>query len=361
MEEVTIILFTIAMICVVYGLYNWFIGRHQHTDSRRTYPYEDRRVYRKDKFDDSAIVWCAIFLSIDQQILKNLLYNNVYYMYTGFRLRKRSGGYRHIARPRKTLMDIQKTIHHKILAPVHIHPTVTGFRKGFSIMDNAQRHLGKDEIIKTDILHFFPSIKKDKVIQVFEKIGYPKHISYVLAELCCLSGQLPQGAPTSPALSNIISYEMDRKLSALSSRYGLTYTRYADDLTFSGSQLKPEQILPAIKKIVNEEGFSINHKKTRYISQGKRKIITGISISSGNKLTLPKAKKREIRKNVHFILSKGLAEHQRFIKSTDPVYLKRLIGYLSFWKTVEPENKFVTDSIRALYELQKDKTTGFTR
>ena len=184
--------------------------------------------------------------------------------------------------------------------------------------------------------------------KTFEKIGYPENVSKVLGVLCCLYRHLPQGAPTSPALSNIVGYEMDKKLAALAAEYGLTYTRYADDLTFSGDVFPKEQIIPRIKQIIRDEKFEPNHKKTRFINEYGRKIITGVSVSSGAKLTIPKARKREIRKNVYFILTKGLAEHQRRIGSSDPVYLKRLIGELCYWRSIEPDNAYVSDSINRL-------------
>ena len=93
--------------------------------------------------------------------------------------------------------------------------------------------------------------------------------------------------------------------------------------------------------------------KTRFINEYGRKIITGVSVSSGAKLTIPKARKREIRKNVYFILTKGLAEHQRRIGSSDPVYLKRLIGELCYWRSIEPDNAYVSDSINRLKCLEK--------
>ena len=315
-----------------------------------SYLFERGKI--KFYFDDEAIIWCANFLSIEKEALEKVLSSDVSLKYKKFRMRKRRGGYRIISCPKKELMSIQKTIYNRILSPVNIHPAATGFRKGFSIIDNVKLHLGKDEIIKTDIVNFFGSIKREKVISTFERIGYPSNISIILAELCCIDGHLPQGAPTSPALSNIISYEMDKNLSSLSYKYGLSYTRYADDITFSGYRVNPKLILDDIKKAIHEEKFSIKREKTRYIGKNKRKLITGISISSGKKLTIPKAKKREIRKNVYFILTKGLEEHKRFIKSTDPVYLKRLISYLFFWKMVEPDNKYVTDSIVALKKMQ---------
>lgn len=104
---------------------------------------------------------------------------------------------------------------------------------------------------------------------------------------------LAAGAPTSPALSNIVGYEMDKKLAALAAEYGLTYTRYADDLTFSGDVFSKEQIIPRIKQIIRDEKFEPNHKKTRFINEYGRKIITGVSVSSGAKLTIPKARKRD--------------------------------------------------------------------
>ena len=312
----------------------------------------NEKAKRSLSFDNEAIAWCANLLSIDKAEFEKILYSDVCLMYKKFKIRKRSGGKRTIASPQNTLMAIQKTIYNRILLQVNIHPAATGFRKGLSIVNNVKLHLGKDDIIKTDLVNFFGTIQQEKVIKAFENMGYPSKYSVILADLCCLYGRLTQGAPTSPALSNIISYEMDRKLTFLSHKYRLAYTRYADDITFSGNDTNPDFILPEIKRIVNEEGFSLNQKKTRYINRNKRKLITGISISSGKKLTIPKAKKREIRKNVYFVLTKGLAEHQKFINSTDPVYLKRLLCYLSFWKMVEPDNKYVTDSIAALKNIR---------
>ena len=228
-----------------------------------------------------------------------------------------------------------------------IHPAAVGFRSGHSVVDNASPHLEKRYVLKMDIHDFFFSIRSRRVKKTFEKIGYPENVSKVLGVLCCLYRHLPQGAPTSPALSNIVGYEMDKKLA------GLTYTRYADDLTFSGDVFPKEQIIPRIKQIIRDEKFEPNHKKTRFINEYGRKIITGVSVSSGAKLTIPKARKREIRKNVYFILTKGLAEHQRRIGSSDPVYLKRLIGELCYWRSIEPDNAYVSDSINRLKCLEK--------
>lgn len=301
-------------------------------------------------FDDGAITWCANFLIIDKNTLIGILKDTSDH-YSHFRLGKRSGGYRTISAPNATLLNVQKTIYKRILLSVNVHPASMGFRQNISVAHNAKAHLGNKQILKADITDFFGSIKKHRIIKVFEKIGYPANISQVLAELCTLENKLPQGAATSPTLSNIIAYDMDVKLASVAQKSNLTYTRYADDLTFSGEDISFELTLSEIDRIIRDEKFVIQRKKTRFLTEKRRKIVTGISVSSGKKLMIPKAKKREIRKNVHYILTKGLIEHQRFIGSTDPSYMKRLMGYLNFWLMVEPENEYVRKSIAALKKL----------
>lgn len=303
------------------------------------------------RFDKAALAWCSNLLGVEEEKLKDIL-ENIPDHYSVFWIKKRKGGYRLISAPMEELKAIQDTIYHRILSPVNIHPAATGFRHQRSVADNARPHLGKRYVLKTDIHDFFQSIRSIRVRKTFKEIGYPPKEAKVLAALCCKYRCLPQGAPTSPVLSNIIAYGMDKKLAELALAYGLTYTRYADDLTFSGDIFPKEEVLSRIKQIVEEEKFKLNHKKTSFMDECRRKIITGVSISSGEKLTIPKARKREIRKNVHFILTKGLAEHQRRIGSTDPVYLKRLIGTLCYWRAIEPDNRYVSDSIAALKRLQ---------
>ena len=305
------------------------------------------------RFEKEAVIWCAALLGVEVNRLEEIL-NNVSGHYQEFWMRKRSGGYRMISAPDKDLQAIQSTIYSRILSSVTIvHPAAVGFRCGRSVVDNAAPHLGKRYVLKMDIHDFFGSIRSPRVRQTFKKIGYPENVSKVLGALCCLHRHLPQGAPTSPALSNIVGYEMDRKLAALAAEYGLTYTRYADDLTFSGDVFPKEQIIPQVKRIIRDEKFEPNHKKTHFMNQSSRKIITGVSVASGVKLTIPKSKKREIRKNVYFILTKGLAEHKRRIGSHDPAYLKRLIGMLCYWRAIEPDNTYASDSIAALKRLEK--------
>ena len=208
------------------------------------------------RFEKEAVIWCAALLGVEVNRLEEIL-NNVSGHYQEFWMRKRSGGYRMISAPDKDLQAIQSTIYSRILSSVTIvHPAAVGFRCGPAVGDNAAPHLGKRYVLKMDIHDFFGSIRSPRVRQTFKKIGYPENVSKVLGALCCLHRHLPQGAPTSPALSNIVGYEMDRKLAALAAEYGVTYTRYADDLTFSGDVFPKEQIIPQVKRIIRDEKFA---------------------------------------------------------------------------------------------------------
>ena len=305
----------------------------------------------RPKFNPDAIAWCASFLDVDRGVLSRTL-KNIPDCYKLFSLRKRSGGFRIISAPRKQLRDIQQTLYRKALFPVHPHPAATGFRAGMSVKDNAGVHLGRKYVLKTDIHDFFGSIGLSKVRKTFESIGYPYHTAKVMAHICCLKRRLPQGAPTSPALSNLVVKEMDEKMARFAQSRGIRYSRYADDMVFSSDEMNFKEVLASVDRIVREEGFRLNRKKTRLLGEKKRKIITGVSISSGTKLTIPKTQKREIRQNVYYVLKYGVKEHQRRIGSKDPVYLKRLAGQLGFWLSVEPENAYARRSLKALGKLK---------
>lgn len=289
----------------------------------------------------------AILLGIQGNILASIVAHTESFYYS-FEIPKRSGGTRNISAPYPVLLSAQKWIYENILSKVKIHDNAKGFIRKTSITDNAKVHLNTNHVLKMDIEDFFPSIKINRIMSIFRNLGYTKKISYYMSSICCLHGVLPQGAATSPCLSNIIAKRMDARITGLASHFELNYTRYADDFTLSGKVLPPK-IIDYIEEIVKQEGFLINKKKTNLIGRKKQKIITGISISSGE-LKIPREKKREVRKNVHYVLKNGLFEHQKQINSFDPIYVERLLGNLFFWQSVEPDNKFVKSSINKLKE-----------
>lgn len=269
----------------------------------------------------------AMLLGIQVSTLAAMIANTSSFYYN-FEIPKRRGGMRTISAPYPVLLNAQKWIYENILNKIKVHDSAKGFIRKTSIVDNARTHLERNYVLKMDIENFFPSIKINRVISVFRNLGYTKKMSYYLSSICCLHGTLPQGAVTSPCLSNIIAKRMDARIAGLSARFALNYTRYADDFTLSGDKLPP-RIINYVEKIVNQEGFLVNKKKTSLIGKGKQKIITGISISSGE-LKIPRKQKRKVRQNVYYVLKNGLFEHQKHINSYDPIYIERLLGYLFF-------------------------------
>ena len=292
----------------------------------------------------------AKLLGLKDEVLARIV-NDSRSFYYNYSIPKRQGGYREISSPFPVLLEAQKWIYQNILIKQPLHPNSMGFRQNISVVDNAKMHLNRPVILKMDIENFFPSIKLNRIISIFRNLGYTKKISYYLASICSLYRVLPQGGATSPAISNIITKRLDYRLSGLALKFDLKYSRYADDFTFSGKAI-PVRVIDYIESIVKDESFSINKNKTKLLNENKQKIITGISISSG-KLTIPKKRKREVRKNVYHILSKGLFVHQKHIKSNDPIYLERLIGYLHFWNHIEPKNEYVVNSLKALKQYSE--------
>lgn len=177
------------------------------------------------------------------------------------------------------MKERQRWILKNILSCVEIKDCVHGFVKGKSIVTNAKCHVAKKEILCLDISDFFPSTKLSKVIDVFKKLGYIDAVAEYLATLCTYNGELPQGAPTSPALSNIIFTTIDEQLMLFAKENDLTYTRYADDLTFSTNSNNIEEFIDEIECIINEFGYTLNKNKTHIMKDNYRKMVTGLVVN----------------------------------------------------------------------------------
>jgi retron-type reverse transcriptase len=275
-------------------------------------------------------------LGLDFGLLVKMLHEP-HSFYRSFVIPKRSGGIRKIRTPRPILLESQRWILKEILDNIEVNQCAHGFVRGRSIITNATQHLGAREMLKVDIEDFFPSLSSARVSGIFRDAGYSANVSNALQRLTTLSSGLPQGAPTSPALSNIACRDVDGRLSEISLKNNITYTRYADDLTFSGEEL-PKNLFEIIVRELAAEGLSINEGKTVLSGAGGRKIITGISISSGE-LKLPRRYQRELRKQVHFVVSRGIHAHGEAIENKDPLLLDRLLGKVNFWLQVSPESK----------------------
>lgn len=256
--------------------------------------------------------------------------------YRQFKIPKRTGGSRTIHAPYPSLCECQRWILDEILYKTKISRAAHGFVKGKSILTNSKEHTGKDHIIKIDLKDFFPSIHINRVFGLFSSLGYNDKVSFYLARLCTYENGLLQGSPASPFISNIIAYSMDRRLIGYLKRKGAKYTRYADDITISSNSIKSIN-LSVIYKIIEEEGFQINHKKTIMSGPGQRKIITGIDISSGQPRPLKKFR-RFIIQEAYYISRFGISSHMKKRKIRDPYYKDSLNGKISFWEMIDPHS-----------------------
>ena len=241
-----------------------------------------------------------------------------------------------ISAPSKNLKIRQRWILDNILINIPISDFAYGFKTGCSIKNNAMIHANHTYAICLDIKDFFPSIKFDSVVSIFSKCGYSSSASKRLAQLCCYNRELPQGAPTSPQISNIICKDLDIQLNSIALKYDAAYSRYADDITFSAND-DINDALPIIKKTIQSFGFQINNSKTTIYSKGQPKFITGLVVQNGT-VRIPKKLKRELKKEIYYCQKFGVTNHlinsgaKKFIN-----YREHLYGKAYYIFMVEPE------------------------
>ena len=260
--------------------------------------------------------------------------------YRVYSVPKKSGGERQIESLRIVLKVVQRWIYYNILVKVKLSENVYGFIPGKNIFTNAHKHINSKNLLVVDINNFFPSISKCKVFDIFRNAGFTVRVSYVLSGLCTFEGRLPQGAPTSPMLANIAFASSDTILSDLSERWGCIYTRYADDLAFSGDRHFNKDDIQIISEILNGNGFQINNNKSRILGKGSRQVIAGLVI---NKYGLPPREKRRKWRALFYNVSKNPQE----VKTKE----SQLRGIASFVKQYNP-------SIASAYFEIANRTAG---
>ncbi|WP_159918831.1 reverse transcriptase family protein [Rhodococcus sp. WAY2] len=215
-----------------------------------------------------------------------------------YRYRIRSD-HRLLEAPKERLREVQRRILRGLLDRVPPHAAAHGFVPGRSVHTFAAPHTGRDVVVRIDLRAFFPSISQARVRAVFDSLGYPPRVSRVLTGLCTTStppdvlarlpfdtasrlrgSHLPQGAPTSPALANLVAYRLDRRLTGLARSSRAEYTRYADDLAFSGVDLSADRLISAVGRIAADEGFSVHPRKTRIMRAHRRQHLAGLVVNS---------------------------------------------------------------------------------
>lgn len=270
--------------------------------------------------------------------------NSTSSFYREFSIPKRSGGERLISSPYPTLSYIQKLILDKFLNHLEVSPKAFAYVKNKNAIMHAKYHCKSNELLTLDITNFFPSITRQHIFNIFSSIGLTDSHSNYLSLLCTLDNKLPQGACTSPILSNIVFLPVDRRLDKLAASYGLVYSRYADDLAFSGHKVS-KSIIGLIKAILGDYGFEVNENKTKLKLDGYKKILTGVSISN-KEVKAPKKFKRQLRAEIYELenFKDNLFEMSNFT----PVIYEKTLGKLNYLLQVEPENKYALTKLNLL-------------
>lgn len=240
-----------------------------------------------------------------------------------------------ISTPSKPLKLRQRWILKEILEHIPVNPCCHGFVCHRSIKTNAQAHINKKNVLCMDIHNFFPSINIQQVFEVFHNIGYTTSVSWGLAELCAYENKLPQGAPTSPILANIIFNSVDKQIQSAISNLNITYTRYADDLTFS-SPNNIEFVVPLVTQIVSNNGFEINTQKTHLETDPHRKLVTGLVVT--DTIKVPKYYKRKFNQELFYCEKYGVASHLKNCKTHKKINFKEyMYGKAYYIKMIEPD------------------------
>ncbi|MCU0497698.1 MAG: reverse transcriptase family protein [Anaerolineae bacterium] len=265
--------------------------------------------------------------------------------YYRFEIRKKSGGKRVILAPKRDLKALQRRILHEILDRAPIHPNAHGFVRERDIHSNAAPHVGRAIVLNFDLKDFFPSLSFRRVRAALMRLGYGFTSGSILALLCTERDRRPfergnqryhvsvggrmliQGAPTSPMLANLVAWRLDQRLSRLAEKHDLTYTRYADDLTFSGDDAaKVLSLRGSIERIIADCGFMVNPAKTRVYRRSSRQMVTGLVVN--DRANTPRELRRRVRAILHAAQATGLQAQNRDGHPDFRAYLGGLIAFI---------------------------------
>lgn len=290
-------------------------------------------------------------LGIELSLVSRMAGANSYF-YRRFYLKKRTGGIRLIETPYPKLLYVQKWIKKHILDGLTVSCNAFAYVKGTTHIDNAKQHIGAKELLKIDLVDFFGHIQFNSIKNIFKNCGYSECVSSQLARLCTVWERLPQGAPTSPSISNVIFLGLDELLNDFSKAHDLVYTRYADDLCFSGNSIS-DKFYEYVKAQIESRGFVINKDKTGIVRGNKRKLVTGLVVHD-DRIRVPKRMRREYRKQAYDLIKNGIFEYNSNSDIFNPVYIDEVIGKGQYIRMVEPENLYVNESLQLLLQLKNE-------
>ena len=328
------------------------------------------------KLETPEVLAQALGLSVRQ--LRGLCYARTVATrmnYVRFALPKKTGGLRLISAPLPRLKAAQHWVLEHLLEKLPVHEAAHGFRAGRSIVSNARPHVGAAVVVNLDLKDFFPTVVYPRVKGFFVKLGYSEASATALALLCTepdveeveLDGRryfvaqggrrLPQGAPTSPALTNLLCLRLDRRLKGAAGKLGFTYTRYADDLTFSlpkGGSADVGKLLRLVRFVVRKEGFTPHPEKTRVLRRGGQQEVTGIVVN--DKPGVDRETLRRFRALLHQLEKSG-PQGKQWNGSTDVI--SSAVGFANYVAMVDPaKGKVLQQKARALEQQHGRKTVA---
>lgn len=335
-------------------------------------------------FSEDTIIKCLVYS--ENLISKNLpiIYNSYHlaglvgykhsylsraiistdFFYRKFKIQKSNGNYREISEPLPSLKEIQYFILKEILYTQKVSRYCKSYIPKKKFREYLKYHTNEKEVLTLDIQDFFPSIKYNSILTYFIELGYAKDVSYFLANLCTYTPKtnkgeksditkrfLPQGAPTSPYLSNLILLNFDNLVSKFCSDNDIKYTRYADDMTFSGNSIPKENLIYFVQAELNKIGLKLNRDKINFMKQNVPQIVSGVIINK--KTQLPKEERNKIR-NIMFYISKfGLEDHLKKTNETRDYFVHHLLGRIQYALTLNPSDLELKKYKQILIEEKK--------
>ncbi len=265
--------------------------------------------------------------------------NNIEANYKIYKIKKNNGKYRTIYEPNPLLKSIQRSILTNILNNKSISKYAKAYHKGISLLDNAFPHIKKELILKLDIKDFFENISFLDIYNSCFSIEYfPESVGMVLTYLCTYNDHLTQGSPTAAYISNLVMKDFDEEIGAWCDLNHVTYTRYSDDMTFSGV-LNPSEIIIKVRKLLCKLGLELNNSKIHVVAKNSSQHVTGIVVNEKAQVCLKYRK--EIRKEVYYINKFGLYSHLKHINMSidSQKYIRKLYGKILYVLQIDKYNK----------------------
>lgn len=296
-----------------------------------------RNLAELSNYIGTEVIWLKRL--VDPESRKSLFIRHIIQKRSTHRYRE----YRTVWQVHPSLADVYKSFGRRFdlfvrtVEPRFPQPSAYGYVRGRSTVDNARGHCGAPVILHADITDFFPSISRNRVKETFVRLGINGEVADILAEFVTIDGSLPLGLHPSPMLANIVCLNLDDRFDALADKYGCHYTRYADDITFSGKASVPDK--EEIREILVGEDFRLSERKFRISKIGQAHYVTGLSVSDPRFPRAPRRMKRILRQELYYCKKYGVMQHlrRRGIDETLQKGINRLDGYVKYIAHIEKE------------------------